>query len=201
MIRIARMFVVVALALTACAGMAQSPPTEERKADHDALRALLMKSAQALNTRNLDAAAPLLAPGFTIVTVDNQKLVGLDAVKKYYAALFDGPNAVLARLEAKPVADELTAFLGDGAGIVYGASDDTYVFKDGDQRTMPTRWSAVVMRDGDAWKLRSVHFSANVMDNPLLTAAKDAVRKYAIIGALAGLVVGVLLTLLLRRRA
>ncbi len=71
----------------------------------------------------------MLHPGFTIITVDNQKLVGLDTVKKYYAALFDGPNAMLAKLEAKPVADELTRFLGDTTGVVYGVSDDTYTFR------------------------------------------------------------------------
>ena len=68
-----------------------------------------------------------------MITVDNQKLVGLDALKKYYAALFDGPNAMLAKMEVKPVADELTRFVGDTTGVVYGVSDDTYTFQDGER--------------------------------------------------------------------
>jgi len=180
--------------------LAQAPQVEERKQDHDALRALLAKATQALNTRTLDSMAGALHPGFTIITVDNQKIVGLDALKKYYASLFDGPNAVLTKLEAKPVADELTRFVDDTTGVVYGASDDTYVFKDGETRTMKTRWSATVAKDGDAWKLVNVHFSANAFDNPLLDAAKAYAQKMAIIAGVVGLVVGALLMALLRRR-
>lgn len=180
--------------------LAQAPQVEERKQDHDALRALLAKATQALNTRTLDTMAGMLHPGFTIITVDNQKIVGLDALKKYYASLFDGPNAVLTKLEAKPVADELTRFVDDTTGVVYGASDDAYVFKDGETRTMKTRWSAVVAKDGDAWKLVNVHFSANAFDNPVVDVARAYAQKIAIIAGLAGLVVGALLMALLRRR-
>jgi uncharacterized protein (TIGR02246 family) len=179
---------------------AQTPPTEGRKTDHDALRALMVKSAQALNTRNLDALAGIARNDLTVITVDNQKLVGLEALKKYYAGLFEAPSAIVAKLEVKPTADDLTRFLTDTSGVVYGTSDDIYDFKDGDRRTMKSRWSAVVMKDGDAWKLVNVHFSANVLDNPVLDAAKGYAKKVAIIAAIVGIVVGGLLMALLRRR-
>lgn len=192
---------VVAVVVASSIASAQTPPIEERKADHDALRELLVKSSQALNTRNLDSMAGALYPGFTVITVDNQKLVGLDALKKYYSGLFDGPNAVLAKLETKPVADELTQFLDETTGVVYGASDDTYIFKDGDTRTMKSRWSAVVAKDGSVWKVVNVHFSVNLFDNPLLDAAKTYTWKIAIIAGVAGLLVGALPMAFLRRRS
>lgn len=179
---------------------AQTPPPEQREADHQALRALLIKSAAALNTRNLDSVAAELHPAFTVITVDNQKLVGLEALKNYYAGLFDGPQAIVRKFEARPVADELTRFIDDRTGVVYGLSDDRYEFKDGDTRTMKTRWSAVVMKEGDVWKLVNVHFSANVLDNPLLDAARDYTSKLALLAGGGGLVVGGLLMAWLRRR-
>jgi uncharacterized protein (TIGR02246 family) len=182
------------------AAFAQTSPPDDRKADHDALRTLLSRATEALNTRKLDAVADMLHPGFTIITVDNQKLVGLDTVKKYYAGLFDGPNAILAKMEIKPVSDELTRFLGESSGVVYGVSDDTYTFRDGDVRTMKTRWSAVVQKDGDAWKLVNVHFSANLLDNPMLDAAKTYAQRMMWIAAAVGLLLGVVLMALLRRR-
>jgi hypothetical protein len=139
-------------------------------------------------------------PGITVITVDNQKLVGLDAVKKYYAALFDGPNALLTKMEVKPVADEITQFLGETTGVVYGVSEDTYQFKDGETRTMNTRWSATVAREGDAWKLVNAHLSSNLLDNPMIDAAKAQAQKFAGIAGVIGLVVGALLMMLLRRR-
>ena len=135
-----------------------------------------------------------------MITVDNRKLVGLEAVKKYYAALFDGPDAILTKLEVKPVADELTSFLGENSGVVYGVSDDVYRFKDGDTRNMQTRWSAAVDRDGETWKLVNVHFSANLLDIPMLDAAKDYAQKTSIIGGVAGLIAGALLMEVIRRR-
>jgi uncharacterized protein (TIGR02246 family) len=198
---IAKLRTILVLALWAAnVAFAQTAPPEERKADHDALRAILAKSADALNTRKLDSIADLLHPGFTVITVDNQKLVGVDALKKYYAGLFDGPNAMLAKLEVKPVADELTRFVSDSSGVVYGVSDDTYTFRDGDVRTMKTRWSAVVQKDGDAWKLVNVHFSANLLDNPMLDAAKGYAQRLMWIAGVVGLVLGALLMLMLRRR-
>lgn len=198
--RIQRLVCVVAAIVATSLASAQTPQTEVRNPDHDSLRALLTKSAEALNERNLDSMAGAVHPGFTVITLDNQKLVGLDALKKYYAELFDGPNAILYKMEVNPVADELTLFLDETTGVVYGTSEDTYHFKDGDTRKMKTRWSAVVTKDSGAWNLVNVHFSSNLLDNPMLDAAKAYAQKTAMIAGVVGLIVGALLMALLRRR-
>jgi hypothetical protein len=51
MIRIREVVCVLAMSLAAGLASAQAPQLEERKADHDALRALLVKSAQGRSTR------------------------------------------------------------------------------------------------------------------------------------------------------
>ena len=190
--RIRAFLLALAVAIAGTAAAQKPAPVEDRKADHDALRTLLTKSAEALSTRNLDAISELAHPAFTVITVDNQKLVGLDAVKKYYAGLFDGPKAILARMDVKPVADELTRFVSPTSGVVYGESDDTYFFRDGDVRAMKTRWSAVVQKDGDAWKLVNVHFSSNLLDNPMLDAAQAQVKRTATFTGFIGLIIGAL---------
>jgi ketosteroid isomerase-like protein len=181
------------------ASFAQAP-TGDRAADHDALRALLQTATQALNERDFDRIAPSLHPAFTVITVDNRKLVGLDEFRRYWTELFEAPDAVLAAIEARPTADELTRFLDADTGVVYGTSEDTYTFRDGDVRGMATRWSAVVSNEGDGWKLVNVHFSANVLDNPVLDIARSYAITAAALAAGAGLVLGVLLMVLLRRR-
>ncbi|MGH6608761.1 MAG: nuclear transport factor 2 family protein [Burkholderiaceae bacterium] len=173
---------------------------EQRKADHDQLRELLKRGAEALNTRKLDVMAPYLHPDFTVVTVDNRKLRGFPEFKQYWNNLFEGENAILKSIETKPEADELTRFLDDSAAITFGTSDDRYTFNDGDVRQMKSRWSAVVRKDADTWKLVSVHFSANVLDNPVLDVAKNAVRNTALIAGAIGVAIGLVAALLLRRR-
>ncbi|MEH6458442.1 YybH family protein [Chitinimonas sp. JJ19] len=162
---------------------------EERHADHEALRNILKTGTQALNSGKLDAMAPLLHSQFTIITVDNQKFSSLEAFKAYWDSLFQGEHRLLDKLEAAPVADELTQFLSEDVGLVHGVSNDVYTFRDGSVRTMPTRWTAVVAREGGSWKLVKLHFSVNLLDNPMLTATKE----YALRGVLA---VGVVLLLL-----
>ena len=194
---------VLTFAIAASYVLAQQTPLPplpaERKEEHAALRAMLVKGSEALNTRNFDGMIPLLHPAFTIVTVDNRKLVGADEFKKYYLGLFDGPQAVLTKLEVRLDADEATRFLDENTGVVYGTSRDTFHFKDGDVREMKTRWSAVTQKEADGWKLVNLHLSASVLDNPVLEAAKSQLTKIAAAAAIAGLLVGAVLALLMRR--
>src|SRR2546428_660163 len=76
--------------------------------------------AEALNNRNSDAVAPGLHPASPIIRADNQKPVGLDALKKFSLALFDGPNPVLSKFETRVTADDETRFIDAGTGVVYG---------------------------------------------------------------------------------
>jgi ketosteroid isomerase-like protein len=204
--RMAALFAYLLLCLWSSAGLAQATPQDGREADHEALRALLRTATEAVNARKFDQLQGSLHAGFTVIAADNTKLVGIEAFRQYWNKLFDGADAPLVSVQTKPVADELTFFLADTVGVVYGTSQDTYtfhkntVFKEGEQRTMNTRWSAAVVKEGDGWKLVNVHFSANPFDNPMLDVATGATKKAAIIAGLGGLVLGLLLMALLRRR-
>ena len=173
---------------------------EERKQDHDQLRALMKRGAEALSTRKLDVMAPYVHPDFTVVTIDSKKLRGIAELKAYYDGLFEGKGALLKAIEVRPEADEATDFLDANSGVSFGTSNDRYTFLDGDVREMKSRWSAVVQKDGDTWKLVNVHFSANILDNPVLNAAKSALRNTMLIAGAVGLLVGVAIGFLLRRR-
>lgn len=167
---------------------------DEREADHAALREIMKISSEALNTKNLELLKPILSTQrFTITTVDSQKFESLEAFDSYWSALFEGEKALLKRIEVAPTADRLTEFVAENVGLVEGVSTETYHFTDGDVIPMQTRWSAVTIREGKDWKLASIHFSANILDNPLLDAAKQRMTQYIIAAALAGLVLGLIL--------
>jgi ketosteroid isomerase-like protein len=188
------------LALLTLGLTTQASAQEERSQDHDQLRALLKRGAEALNTRQLDTMAPYLHPEFTLVTVDNHKLKGIAGLQGYLSDLFDGETPMLKSIEVRPEADELTTFLDDDSGIVYGTSNDRYTFSEGDVREMTSRWSAVVQKDGENWKLVSVHFSANLLDNPVIDVAKNTAKRMMIIIGGVGLAAGLAIGVLLRRR-
>ncbi len=196
-------YVKLRLAMPALLALGMLTPAfaqEERSQDHDELRALLKRGAEALSTRQLDPMVPYLHPEFILVTVDNRKLKGIAELEQYWNELFDGEDAMLKGMEARPEADELTTFLDEDTGVAWGISNDRYTFTDGDVREMTSRWSAVVQKDGGIWKLVSVHFSANLLDNPVIDAAKSAAQNLMLIAGAAGLAVGLVVGFLLRRR-
>jgi ketosteroid isomerase-like protein len=168
-------------------------------ADHDALRNLRKEAAVALSSNNFDHLAPMLDKDFTITTVDNHKFTSLDDFKKYWESLFGGAKPVLKSIDMNPSADALTNFLSPDIGIAYGSSVDTYNFTDGDTRKMDTRWTAVVRRNADGWKLVAIHFSGNLLDNPVLAAAKSQQCIYGAVGFGLGILITLLLTWCCRR--
>jgi len=172
----------------------------DTQADHDALRSLRKEAAESLNTKNFDRLSPLLDKSFTITTVDNHNFKNPQDFKSYWEGLFSGNKAVLKSIEVDPTADALTEFLSPDVGIVYGSSTDTYHFTDGDTRKMNTRWTAVVRKNPNGWKLVSIHFSANLFHNPVLADAKRSAYWYGAAGIILGFILSLLLTCCYRSR-
>ena len=163
---------------------------QDRKQDHDELRAMLKTATDALNTKNIDALAPLLYEKFSITTVDQKLFTNLADFKTYYASTFSGANAPLKSLTFNPTADDLTAFVGENIGLTHGTSVDTYVFSDGESRTMGSRWTATVFKDNGKWKVLNIHLGTSILDNPVVAAMKSYLMKIGIGAGLIGLLLG-----------
>jgi hypothetical protein len=173
---------------------------QERAQDHEALRGLLRTAVQAVNERKYDLLQPILDRNFTMITVDNQRIASLDALRAYWERLFSGGDRVLDRIEVRAEADDLTTFLDDNTGVSYGTSNDTYHFADGTVREMQSRWSATVLKEGDGWKIVNVHLSANLLDNPVLDAVRSRAKLYVGVAGGAGLLLGAAAVFLAMRR-
>lgn len=182
-------------------GLAPVPAiAAEREADHEALRAVLATSTEAINKANLDLLKPVLAKNLTIITVDNHKLQSLDEFKAYWDGLFHGGALSLERVEVAPSPDGLTEFLGGDVGYIDGTSKDVYHFKSGSAQNLTVRWSAVVEKEDGQWKIAKIHFSADILDNPILSIAKQAAGGNMLLPALAGFAIGALLIGMLCRK-
>jgi ketosteroid isomerase-like protein len=178
-----------------------SAVADNRDADHEALRGIMKTSSEALNAGDFDKLKPVLSTkDFTFITIDNQKFKNIDDFSKYWRSLLEGPTALLKGIKIEPEADGKTAFLSDNVGVVDGTSKETYTFRDGDVRQMTTRWSAVVDKEDGNWKIAQIHFSANVLDNPVLSAAKSTAGGNILLPGLVGFVIGSLLIGLLGRK-
>jgi len=198
--RCSRLFALVILALVFAlvapgAGLAQ----DARAQDHDELRAMLRAVTKAMNEKDLPALAAVMLPDVSITTVDQQRFKTLADFQKYWNAMFTGATLQIRKVTLNPSVDDLTQFIDDSTGLAYGTSTDTWEFADGDVRTMKVRWSAVLRKVDGRWKVASLHVGTNLLDNPVLDAAKATAWKVASGVGAGGLVVGAIIGWLGRR--
>ena len=172
----------------------------DREKDHEELRSLLKQVTEAVNSGNYESLSSHFASKFTFVSLDQKKFTNVNDLKKHFEDLTKGEKAPLKSFRFIPTADNLTEFPSENVGLSTGTSSDTYVFADGDTRTMQSAWSAFVIKEGNQWKILSAHVSANILDNPVTTAAKNMLLKVGIACIVGGLLLGMALGKMLGKR-
>ena len=65
---------------------------------------------------------------------------------------------------------------------------------------MTVRWTATVIKEGDAWKVAAVHVGVDPLDNPILSGAVSLWKKVSIGALLGGLALGFVLARLTNRK-
>ena len=142
---------------------------------HSALRALRDEAVASLNQGDVDELLKHVHPNvvMTAPSFDAQGKVsrGHDAVRAYYDKMMTGPqrraNSVTIQLEV----DETSIIHSGDTALAWGSSIDTYDMVDGSRFTIPTRWSATLVKDGDRWLIAECHISTDMFDNPVLSIA------------------------------
>lgn len=169
---------------------------QTRSQDLEEIGQLRETAVEALNTRDFSRVEPFLHPEFTITTVDNRIFKSVQDFEEYWDQQLSGP---IDRIEMTVEPDGSTIFLSDQTGVNYGLADSTFYFSNGVEREMLMRWSSVVQKEDDEWLLQSLHFSANLLDNPVLRATQQLGLMISLCAGAGGLIIGVLVTLLFGR--
>lgn len=176
-------------------------PGEKDHAIHEQLRGLLTGVQDAINAKRWDDLAPFFSEKMRVTTINQEVLSSRDEIAPYFKKWF-GEGGFLKDLTFTLNADALTELdKTKSYGIVRGSGVENYVLSDGRRFDMNTRWTATVVKDHDKkWRILALHIGTNFLDNPILAAAKDMVVRAAVLGVIAGLVVGALLASLFSRR-
>ncbi|MEA5603064.1 YybH family protein [Nostoc sp. UHCC 0252] len=151
---------------------------------------------QALNTRDFSKIQPYLHPNFTITTVDNQTFKTVPEFEKYWNQQF---SSSIKDIKMQLTGDTLRTFLTPDIDVSSGEAIASFSFKDGNAADMALRWTAVLQKLQDKWTIQSLHFSSNLLNNPVLNSAQQLGRILAIAAGVGGFLVGVVTMLLLRR--
>jgi ketosteroid isomerase-like protein len=152
---------------------------------------------EAINTRNFAKIEPYLHPSFTITTVDNQVFHKVPEFEKYWNQQFSNS---IQNIKMALKGDVVRTFLSPETAVSSGEAIATFSFKDGNAADMAMRWTAVLQKFQNKWTIQSLHFSSNLLDNPVLNAAQRLGRNVAIAAGVGGFLLGGLTIMLLRRR-
>jgi len=152
---------------------------------------------QAINTRDFSQIKPYLHPTFTITTVDNRVFHTTDAFENYWNQQLSGP---IKNIQMELKGDVLRTFLSPETEVAHGGAMSTFSFTDGKVATMPMRWTAVLQKFQRKWMIQSLHFSANLLDNPLLNSTQELGYNLAIGAGLGGLILGAIAMFLFRKQ-
>jgi ketosteroid isomerase-like protein len=169
-------------------------------ADHEALRALKGGLVQAINKRDMGALETIVHKPFMVTVITQDSFTDVAGMKAYYDSLFTRKLLRLANVTISAEADELSQIYTGTFAVARGSTQEVYALADGRRFTMPGRWTAVALKEGDQWKLLAVHDGTNFLENPVLGAIEKS-TSYLAAGSLGGgLAAGLLVGFLLGRR-
>lgn len=171
-----------------------SPETKTESSDesvHDELRALRETLAAAVLKGDTDAQIAHVDENVVTTWQNNKVVRGHDGLRKFLNEMSTGNEKVFQGYTTPPTADELTILHGGDTGIAFGTSVPHYKYL-GMEFDLENRWTATLVKDDGKWKIAAYHVSANILDNPVLTTAKNSVYWVAGIALVIGLVLGCL---------
>ena len=165
--------------------------SEPDHAIHEELRGVFRSIEDAINARRYDDLAPYFHERLRVTTINQEIISARPEIAGYFNRWF-GPGGYLKSLEIHLNADALTELSADKTfGVVRGSGIENYILADGRNFDMKTRWTATVIKDTDgAWRILALHIGTNFLDNPILSAAENALRYFTAGGVAVGLAIG-----------
>jgi ketosteroid isomerase-like protein len=181
-------------ALPAAAESAGKPADQAQLAAiHTELRAVKDRMVQAVNTKNIAALMADVTPDVAFTAINNDTVIGIDKVKAYYDKMLTGSSRFLNDFSMSAEPDDLSRLYANNTiAVATGSANVMLDLRGGSgmKYTLPLRWTATLSRSNGPWKLAAIHFSADLSDNPYLTAM-STFWKWAAAGiGLAGLAIG-----------
>lgn len=167
---------------------------------HNEIRAIRDEILAAIDKGDFDAIVPHLHPNVVFTPMNNKVCRGPEEVRAYFNRMLKGPDAVLKSVRFDMKVDRLTDLYGD-TGLAFGDSDAVYTLNSGIAFPVKTRWTCALVRQDGRFKIAAFQAAPDAFDNPiLLQKTRAASLKGGGIGAVVGLLVGMILAIPLRTR-
>jgi uncharacterized protein (TIGR02246 family) len=175
-------------------------PTGGRVKDREQLRTLLDQMEHAISTVDIDAALKLMHPQAIVVWQNAEVSRGHEQIRAYHDRMVKGAAPIVTKFSTKATLGGPAVFYADSA-VAYGTAVDTFELSEGLKFTLNSNWSTTAVKQDGHWKVAALHFSTDLFDNPLLNNAKRMMWVAGAVAFVVGLIVALLLSRLLRKKA
>jgi len=155
---------------------------------HNELRTLRTEVIEAITKGDFEGVIRHVHTNAVVTWQNNDVCRGHQGLRDFFNRM--GKDAFKG-YKTPPTPDELTILHGN-TGVSFGQTVAQYKLL-GKDLELKSRWTATLVKENGRWLLASYHVSMNVLDNPLLNAAKGGLLLAAGGAAVAGLIVGWLL--------
>jgi ketosteroid isomerase-like protein len=170
---------------------ATSVPNQE-DSDNDLIE-LRDRMAKAFQARDVDALIKELGPNAIITWQNGTRNVGAEEFRTFYKKMMEGESSVVKEITTTRQLDGTPIFYGDSTAIAHGNIKQDFTFRDGDEFSLESKWTATLIKTDDQWQVISYHVSTDAFNNPMLTTAKRYLITFATVGAVFGFLAGALI--------
>lgn len=168
-----------------------SLPADPRHEDRQALREALAAVTEAVNHRQWSALDRWVSPDAVITMIDQSTLHGRADLQQYIETKLGRFSSVLSDLKVDPIPDAPAVFYGDTA-IATLTSADRFIFRNGKEFLVQNRYTAVLVKGEEGWRLVALHGGANAFNNPISYQAQNLMLGGAALAGVGGFLVGYL---------
>ena len=185
----------------AIAALLQPPPMTAQEdlhqEDRKALLKILSEVEHAINAQDVEAIIAQMRPDCTVTWWNAEISRGHDDIRAYYRRMVKDPGRIISKYTTQAKLGEHARFVGAGADVALadGSMEDEFFPIIRGPFKLNSRWSATAAKSADGvWTIVSLHLSANVFTNTLISELTKALW-YAggagvLVGGLAGWFIG-----------
>lgn len=158
-------------------------------AAHAELRTMRTEIIDAITKGDIDSVLQHVHPDVVVTWQNSEVCRGRQGLKDFFEKT--GRDSFKG-YKVPPTPDELTILHGGDTGISHGGTAAEYHLL-GKDYEIKSRWTATLVKVDGKWLLAGYHISMNVLDNPLLNAAKSALYVAGGIALVIGIAIGIFL--------
>ncbi|MEW5788517.1 MAG: SgcJ/EcaC family oxidoreductase [Pseudomonadota bacterium] len=175
------------------AGPALAEGNDPHGADRQALIQVFHEMEAAINAQDVERMVAQMTPDATVTWLNGEISRGHDEIRAYYQRMVKGPDRYIDKYTTAARIGAHARFYGDVA-VADGSMRDSFFPVSRAPFQLDSRWTSTSVKVDGHWKVASLHLSSNVFTNDLMSEATQAIWKVGIGGALAGLLLGGLVT-------